>query len=396
MTKADSRSQRPLKRITELDGLRGIAILLVLVWHYLACQLHPAKGSALGYLSSALSLTWSGVDLFFVLSGFLIAGILLENKEAGNYFSVFYRRRVCRIFPLYYLVLGAYFAARALIGDQERFAWLIGTPLPFWRWATFTQNILTAKPDFAGGWLGVTWSLAIEEQFYLFLPLLVWLLPYRAIPPVLLVLVATAVALRVLGPHFITYIGMPWRADSLLMGALLAYGVRSRDFLDFLVSKRTLVWAMFGGMFCGTALLSTSALSPWAQLGGAFLHFWLALFYTGLLALALIERDRWLGIVLRNRVLVWFGVVSYGIYMFHEVFLGLLHGVAGNAVPILRESRDFAITTAALAVTLLVAALSFYGMERPILRWGHRARYLVTAEPTEPSNALPATVERLS
>src|SRR3990167_10051651 len=91
-----------MKKIIELDGIRGVAIALVLIWHYFATQLWVQDGTLLYYFRYMSALTWSGVDLFFVLSGFLIGGILLDHREAGNYFRVFYIRRVCRIFPLYY------------------------------------------------------------------------------------------------------------------------------------------------------------------------------------------------------------------------------------------------------------------------------------------------------
>src|SRR5580704_17724235 len=94
-------------RLPELDGIRGCAILLVLIWHYVPCEISASEGAA-HVVSRALGLTWSGVDLFFVLSGFLIAGILLDNRNASNYFRVFYIRRVCRTFPLYFLLVGIF------------------------------------------------------------------------------------------------------------------------------------------------------------------------------------------------------------------------------------------------------------------------------------------------
>ena len=90
------------QRIPELDGVRGIAILLVVIWHYwIALVINDPLSGLYGAVVKSLYLTWSGVDLFFVLSGFLIGGILLDNREAPGYFKAFYARRVCRIFPLY-------------------------------------------------------------------------------------------------------------------------------------------------------------------------------------------------------------------------------------------------------------------------------------------------------
>ncbi len=191
----------PLKqtRIRELDGIRGCAILLVLIWHYIACQLHSPPLDSINYiLARSLSLTKSGVDMFFVLSGFLIAGILLDNREANNYFRVFYLRRICRIFPLYFLMLGLFLVLTTLGLDQSpRFHWLFQNPFPLWSYATFTQNILVGlRGDFGANWLGITWSLAVEEQFYCFIPLLVWLLPRRKFALVALSLIFLAPLLR--------------------------------------------------------------------------------------------------------------------------------------------------------------------------------------------------------
>src|SRR6185503_14362644 len=96
-------------RLPQLDGIRGIAILMVLWWHYFNCQLHVTRESPLWlkYFWQFSSIGWSGVDLFFVLSGFLITGILLDEAQSPNMFRVFYVRRAVRILPLYFLVLAA-------------------------------------------------------------------------------------------------------------------------------------------------------------------------------------------------------------------------------------------------------------------------------------------------
>jgi len=152
-----------MKRISQLDGVRGVAILLVLVYHYFTCQIVAEPGTLLSYLNRATSLTWSGVDLFFVLSGFLIAGILLDHRDTANYFRVFYLRRACRILPLHVLLLGLFVCFLATpMAVSPRFEWVFGQPFPLVSYATFTQNILMGiRGDFGPHWLGVTWSLAV-------------------------------------------------------------------------------------------------------------------------------------------------------------------------------------------------------------------------------------------
>src|SRR6476619_3815817 len=141
------------KRIPQLDGIRGLAILQVLLWHYVAI-LPSHSRTVLSYLQHLLCLTWSGVDLFFVLSGFLIGGILLDHRDAPNYFSVFYRRRICRIFPLYYALFLAFVLLRNRLPIGAANGWLFDRPLPLWSYATFTQNFLMSKlGTFGPNWL---------------------------------------------------------------------------------------------------------------------------------------------------------------------------------------------------------------------------------------------------
>ena len=158
-----------MKRCAQLDGVRGVALAMVLVWHCFCCQVDAESPVIVGSVSRAFSLGWSGVDLFFVLSGFLIAGILLDHQKTSNYFRVFYLRRTCRIFPLYFLLLGAFVCLyRTPLAASDSFRWLFENPHPIRSYATFTQNIFMAtRGSFGPHWLGITWSLAVEEQLTL-------------------------------------------------------------------------------------------------------------------------------------------------------------------------------------------------------------------------------------
>src|SRR5437868_811543 len=93
------------QRIAEVDGLRGLAIASVIVWHYIACLWKPMPKTWPSYIARSFTLSWSGVDLFFVLSGFLIGGILLDTRLGAHYFRRFYLRRALRIVPLYFLMI---------------------------------------------------------------------------------------------------------------------------------------------------------------------------------------------------------------------------------------------------------------------------------------------------
>lgn len=165
---------KPFGRIAELDGVRGLAIALVLVWHYLASSIDQrVAADGLVVLSKVFALTWSGVDLFFVLSGFLIGGILLDNIDSPTYFRTFYVRRIARILPLYFawFLLFLIIVRLGIFRSIPSLEHLFADPLPVWSYVTFTQNfVMTSSYRFGAEWLGVTWSLAIEEQFYLILP----------------------------------------------------------------------------------------------------------------------------------------------------------------------------------------------------------------------------------
>jgi peptidoglycan/LPS O-acetylase OafA/YrhL len=144
-------------------------------------------------LARSLSLSWSGVDLFFVLSGFLIGGILLDYKNGRYYFKTFYIRRICRIFPLYFIWLFIFLWAFYTIPPSSMLSGLLNNPLPFWVYLTFTQNIAMSYTGLMGvEWLAVTWSLAIEEQFYLFLTWLIHRVNIRKLPYLLTILILAA------------------------------------------------------------------------------------------------------------------------------------------------------------------------------------------------------------
>lgn len=357
-------------RIHNLDAVRGLAILLVLAWHYIACQVSPEPGGAIAYAVASLRLAWSGVDLFFVLSGFLICGTLLDHRDASNRARVFWIRRACRILPLYVLVVAAFeLTQRSPLGASPRFAWLFDGRYPLWSYATFTQNVLMGiRADCAPGWLGVTWSLAAEEQFYLVVPLLVWMLPPRLLPVALVAGIAAAPALRATSPGFHAFVNAPWRADSLLSGALLAVLVRRPGFLEGVRRRPRALAAVL------LALLAGAAMMTWRQAWfGPLDHTWLAGLYAGLVLAAVAFPDS--GRVAGAEALAWLGTRSYAIYLFHQAIAGLLHGAVRGEAPAMRQLGDVPITLAALAATLLLAEASFRVLEGPFLRLGHRWKY---------------------
>ncbi len=209
------------RHITALDGIRGVAVLLVLIFHIF--QAEPAPSHPLlriGYAATLFGQT--GVDLFFVLSGFLITGILFDTRSSRRYLLNFYGRRTLRIFPLYYGSLVLFLIALPRLVDFR------ATGLPsVWFW-TFSTNVAVTQ-GFDPGGLGHYWTLAIEEQFYLVWPLVVWTLGRTALIRLCLASLVVAAALRVLvESHGISCFELTFcRIDTLLLGALIALLARS-------------------------------------------------------------------------------------------------------------------------------------------------------------------------
>lgn len=362
-----------------------MAILLVLIYHYLAAGIDPQSSPIASWLAGPLSLTISGVDLFFVLSGFLIGGILLDHRDAPHYFRAFYFRRVCRIFPLYFVwlllfvVIGSAATAFLLSVPLKTFLY---EPVPLWWYATFTQNIAMALMGTEGAhWLGVTWSLAVEEQFYLVLPPVVRFLSPRRLPFVLVTLIIAAPLLRailIFIPPYSAYAGyvlMPTRADSLLMGVLAAYLIRQKKITQYLSDHlRTLYLAL--GIFLGGAIILSMVRGP---LVSWVLHIygytWLALLYSTLILIAMTEKKgavKWLTTApwLRN-----LGILAYGIYIIHTAIEYLTHALLLNQAPQVRTERDVLATLGALLVTLTLAYFSWNLFEKRMVAIGHSVAY---------------------
>jgi peptidoglycan/LPS O-acetylase OafA/YrhL len=371
------RWERIAGRIPELDGVRGFAILLVLVWHYLQGQIAADSGRHLLLLKQTLGFTWSGVDLFFVLSGFLITGILVDNREKQGYFRTFYIRRVCRIFPLYYLNLALFtvLSGLALYQTPPLARLLEVTPVPEWTYWVYLQNLyMGANNSFGPEWLAVTWSLAVEEQFYLLLPLVIRFIPVSLQAYVFTWFAATAVYLRYELPGFTAYINTPWRADSLMAGALLALLVRNPRFVRYVTTPagRHMVYGLFGLLLAGALLTNLSTQRPFSL---TFTYLWLAGLYASLILVLLLDANGWMARIFRTPRLMWLGGISYGVYLIHQPVSGILHGLRGNTIPVMRSQGDVAVTLSALLVTLLLAHVSYQYFEKRIIRLGHRHRY---------------------
>lgn len=225
--------------IPALDGLRGIAIIMVMLHHF--TYYRPTAGID-AQIGSVLFFGWAGVDLFFVLSGFLITGILLDTRDSRGgskrYFTTFYARRTLRIFPLYYLVLffalvvlPMFPAVNVVLGGQGEVPPAEQVDVPEWPYWLYLTNVSVAARGWVHGWLDVAWSLAIEEQFYLVWPLVVWLCPPRMVAVLCVAILVAEPVARIYAraidyPSLWIYVLTWYRLDGLAMGGLLAFAHR--------------------------------------------------------------------------------------------------------------------------------------------------------------------------
>jgi peptidoglycan/LPS O-acetylase OafA/YrhL len=326
----DATSPRPRAgaHVPVLDGIRGLAILLVLVTHLTAFGGTHAFDVWFNYLAWY---GWIGVDLFFVLSGYLITGILLDSRTSSHYFKNFYARRVLRIFPLYYAVVtlslvvlpGVLPAAQA-----ERFGRIAGDEPYYW---LYLQNFAIARAgQTRHGVLDVTWSLAIEEQFYLVWPAVVYVCSPRALKRLCAALFAVAFVARWIAYRelhlapFSVYVLTPCRLDALATGALLAVRAREPGGLAALVpSARRL------GLAAGAAALALVVIERLAGVVTVYDPGWgpvsilvgfplVALAFGSLLVLVVeAPAASRLHRAFASRPMRFFGAYSYGIYLVH-------------------------------------------------------------------------------
>ena len=333
------------QRIPQLDGVRGIAILLVLV--------HNLKAFTFPPLSYLTTYGWMGVDLFFVLSGFLITGILLDSKPSEKYFKNFYVRRCLRIWPLYYAVLLSIFVFLPLVWHQQAHD-IFQRAHPWWSYFFYLQNFLLADPLGGFGPLGVTWSLSVEELFYLVWPLVVRFLGTSQLRWVAWAIILASPVLRLFLSmrHVLIYSNPFCRLDGMMAGALLALyvrksGIRPARFVNH-------AWAMLAG-----ALVLAIASE---QLSFRWLTFSMAVaMFAALVFLALFSPSAWLRTVLTGRFLVFTGTISYGLYLLHKFPYDFLKALRFQLHP---------TVTFLLAVpgAYLLAILSWNLLERPFLK----------------------------
>jgi peptidoglycan/LPS O-acetylase OafA/YrhL len=363
------------KHIDSLDGLRGIAILLVFFFHYLPRNSH----SPLSWLAS---IGWSGVDLFFVLSGFLITGILYDTRGYCNFFKAFYARRALRLFPLYFFAVGLVLAIS--IASQVHLTW---KAIPFFIYgANVMLLVRDGVPNYPPFFQCIHfWSLALEEQFYSLWPLVIFFVRSRR----KLMLICAGgilgallfrIALICLGATtWALYTELPSRMDALLAGSILALLLRgnppsiSRRKIHLLLGGCCLILAILfikaRTLFFASREMTTLGYTMFA---GA---------YACVLALALLRGT------LANRIgkipaLRFFGRYSYGLYVWHDlpspICIAWMPWFVRNIHPLILAQSAYALTM--LALFTAVAVASYQLLEVRFLKLKSHFQYKSTKE----------------
>ncbi len=363
-----------------LDGLRGVAVLMVFAQHYFT---YP----------EAYHWGWIGVRIFFVLSGFLITGILYDSREAPNRYRVFYARRALRIFPLYYGVLALGWALWPMFRWELHPAWslapfyLTNYSRFFWLHDYITGHglehlkAMPHPPSWFWLYYGHFWSLSVEEQFYLVWPFVVFTVKDRkrllwicvavvCAVPVMRFICAYTVSNDLLEAGLLDR-ATPFQCDALLLGAAISLWMRGNSFRLTAIARAVVALSL-------TAFLAFQIIyfavqhdmyvidisEPiFASVGLTAIN----LFSAGLLLLALDSTTTW-SKFLRLKWLRWLGTISYGFYVFHDIphtFYLTLAGMFPGA-----NSNIYGLLSGALALggTLLLASLSYRYFETPFLR----------------------------
>ena len=365
-----------MRRVLELDSLRALAAIVVLFFHLDPLRYFPG---------------WTGVDLFFVLSGYLITSIILKNAGSPGFFPNFYARRSLRIWPIYYLTLLGLVAINPFLGQPDGFADLAYA-------LTYTQNIPLywgKQPPPTHPAFDHTWTLAIEEQFYLVWPALVLWAGRKRLVALCVLTILIALACREgsnwLIPKYAERLLIA-RSDGFALGALLAWAFDEGGWAD---RRRDL--AILG---CWSAVALASLYLSWGcwtysplgliglptPLYPAEVIFAFALLYAGIIGLVVLHAGcRWLR-PLRLRGLVYLGQISYGLYLYHYVVYWIIDG-CHQRPDSLKAGQPWTTQAGKLLATLVVAMASWHLIERPILGLKDRFRYRGASETPGPSTA---------
>jgi peptidoglycan/LPS O-acetylase OafA/YrhL len=338
-------------------------------------------------IQRSLALGWTGVDLFFVLSGFLIGGILMDHRNSPAYFKTFYLRRFFRIIPIYYLWI-CLFIALDLAGSSYLRSHMHSTQLPhldldIYRHFLFLQNLWEAKySSIAYWWFSPAWSLAVEEQFYLVAPLLVRYLPRRWLPGALGATIVVAPVLRGIvrshsggGISLMAYKLTPCRADALAMGMLVAYAWHRDAIRERILGKSGQLYVAFVLLFAAIEVIWWRYTDPFGAAMQTVGYSVIALFYAVLLMIAIGLRSGPVAKFTRWRMFREFGRISYCLYLIHLAVLYVCFRILAPGMRHFSDWRSGLVGVVSLVVAYGICQVSWRYFEHPLLQRGHRYTY---------------------
>jgi peptidoglycan/LPS O-acetylase OafA/YrhL len=330
--------------VPELDGLRALAVLAVVVHH-----LFLNWGEYMGSLGPPAKFSWIGVDIFFVLSGYLITGILLRSPPNRTSIANFYLKRALRIWPLYFILLG-FVCLEAHFIFHRPYPWKISLVL--------LQNFLHAWPNMG---FNQTWSLCIEEQFYLVWPFLIFYFPRRALPVILGGILAGSPLLRYWAMHHgvstkLLYTATQYRLDPIALGSLLALAFHH----GWLSRQRAGQIGKIAVPVLGV-LAFAELHSNRMELGqrSSLLYTLIAFASAGLVTILVSPVKGFFHVWMASAPMRYIGKISYGLYMLHPLVFGILAHAA---------LRPVLAAPLALVLSFCAAALSWYLMESRLLQ----------------------------
>ena len=363
--------------IPALDGVRGLAILVVLLYHFVAQT--AATNTFEAIVNRALGFGFLGVDLFFVLSGFLITGILYDSQSDRNFFRNFYMRRFLRIFPLYYAVLATVFLVLPFIPALRGSEIVALREHQAWAWLYGVNVFLAIRGEWALSYVEHFWSLAVEEHFYLVWPLIVWLVrgrPRRLMRTALAIAVV-AIAARAWAVHagvseVAATVLTPFQLDGLLLGGFFAVWLRQpggqaaarRWMLPMATASLGFILLQFG-----LHRVVEDGLPVIRALRYAAYH---VVFSAVILHAVLGAPTTPLVRFFRNPTMVALGKYSYGLYIYHHFlsFYFAKHGTEFTLASVV-GSHTLAVyiqALAGMAASFAVAWLSYELFEKHFLR----------------------------
>jgi peptidoglycan/LPS O-acetylase OafA/YrhL len=361
-----------LKRIPQIDGLRAIAILLVITFHYVNNQLVNSASTAGVFFYRLTSFGWIGVDLFFVISGFLIGSILLLNRKSPKLYKTFYIRRFVRIVPNYYLLIVLFLVIQSSPYFRNDYFVSGNNVIPSWSYFLMIHNFFMARLQNMGNdALSVTWSIGIEEQFYLIFPLIILTIKEKYLPILLVLLIISANYFRSLYAHWIpAYVLLPCRMDSISFGILIAWLYTNYDMEQFVQRHKIKLTGIIAIVAIGCLYL----FYEYQDLG--FIRNTLfALVFACSIVLAIGTPNSFYSRILSHKILYHIGKISYSLYLFHYLILGIFNHFGNEFLNKKDTFTRILLTMTALLFALFFSWMVYHFLEKKAVAIGKKFSY---------------------